>query len=241
MFGAFALTVFMSGYAESVWRTFFKDIGKSVRIPNGVDRDLFKPLDKELGYLIFASAPNRGLRRLPLILDSIRTRVNRPVVLKAYSNMAVLHPGEKFTDDPYEKDGFGLAHDAGSVEVLNPIPQAQLAQELGRAGLMILPTDYPEICSNIILQSLACGTPVVTTGGIGSAGEWVRHGKNGMLTRFRPVDYMVYIIEMVRNAVSLLEDEIKHRKMIEVAQRTGGIYTWKEIGLKWEKALKKLF
>jgi glycosyltransferase involved in cell wall biosynthesis len=92
-----------------------------------------------------------------------------------------------------------------------------------------------------VLQALACGCPVITTGSLGSSGEWIRHGKNGMLTQWRPVDYMVYIIEMVRNAVEVLEDENRHWRMIKNASRTDGIYTWEEIGAKWDKALKRLF
>jgi len=238
---AIDLTIFMSGYAEWVWRAFYRTIGKSARIPNGVDKTIFHPREeKDLGYLIFASAPNRGLKRLPLIFEAIKSRVDRPVRMRAFSNMKALHPNEIRGDD----DGFSLDYkncrDAG-IELMDPVPQTDLAEELGMAGLMILPTDYPEICSNIILQSLASGTPIITTGGIGSAGEWVENGWNGRLTEYQPVDYMIHTVEMVRSAVSVLEDENLHRRMIGNAARTKGIYTWEEVGLQWEKQLRKLF
>ena len=242
VFSAIDLTVFMSRYGEAVWRCFYRDIRKSVRIPNGVDRDLFRPLEKDLNYLIFASAPNRGLRRLPLIADAIQSRVGRKITFKAFSNLAVLHPGEKSEEDQQAKDGFGLPYMSEAVvQVYDPIPQEQLAVELGRAGLMIIPTDYPEICSNIVLQSLSCGTPIITTGGIGSASEWIRHGRGGLLTRWTPADYMVYQVEVVRNAVALLENENMHRSMIRMATKAPELNSWEAIGRRWEKALKKLF
>jgi len=232
----YSRVVFMSKYAERVWRTVFKEIGKSTLIPNGVDKKLFQPRAKGNGFLIYASAPNRGLKRLPLIFEAIKSRVSGAVFMRAYSNMGKLHPGEVLDA---EKDGYSLdyknAMDAG-IEMYDPIPQEKLAVELGQAGLMILPTDYPEICSNIILQSLACGTPVITTGNLGSAGEWIKHRKNGMLTKYHPVDYMVHTIEIVRNAIEVLNNRNLHEKMIRNAAKTK-ILTWEQVGQKWHKMI----
>jgi glycosyltransferase involved in cell wall biosynthesis len=238
--GAFDATVFMSQYAERVWRTFYKTIGKSFLIPNGVDRAIFHPTGKIPSYLIYASAPNRGLKRLPLIFEAIQSRANKPVSMTAFSNLAAQHPNE--CRDGMD-DGFQEVYKTvqeSDVELVNPVPQEELARELGTAGLMILPTDYPEICSNIILQSLASGTPVITTGHLGSACEWVLHGKNGMLTEFQPVDYMVYQLEIVRNAVQVLNDEKLHRKMIKNAANTK-ILSWDEVATAWNKMLRKLY
>lgn len=228
---AFVCTVFMSAYAEKVWRTFYRDIGRSVFIPNGVDRELFHPRAKDRGYLIYASAPNRGLERLPFIFDAVRHAAGS-LRCRAYSRLASLHPGEGPDTFDYS------AVRSSAVELLDPIPQAQLAQELGTAGLMILPSGYPEICSNIILQSLASGTPVITTGGLGSAGEWIRNGRSGLLTAFQPHDYMVYTMEIVRAAVSVLNNESLHERLIRGAQNTK-IFGWQEIGHKWERLLSQ--
>jgi glycosyltransferase involved in cell wall biosynthesis len=120
------------------------------------------------------------------------------------------------------------------------LPQHDFAEQLGKAGLMILPTDYPEICSNTILQSLASGTPIVTTGDLGSADEWVVHEYNGYLTNFHVHDYMIHTLEMVRGASKIIENRRLHEKMIRNATRTKYIYSWDEIGKKWHKMLCKL-
>lgn len=245
---ALSATVFMSRYAERIWRLYYPQIGKSFRIPNGVDRALFHPREKDLDYLIFISAPNRGLDKLGVIFSSVRARLGRGW-MRAYSNMAVLHPGDRQAgkdfirhDDGGEHFGtkYRAAHESG-VEILDPIPQQQLAEQLGRAGLMILPTGYPEICSNAILQSLASGTPIVTTGNLGSAPEWIRDGWNGILTTTHLEDYTVHLIEIMRGAVKILSDEKLHRKMIENAARTKGIKTWEEIGTLWARMLSGLY
>jgi len=234
--GAFDCTVFMSRYAEAVWRLFYRTIGKSVFIPNGVDKSIFYPRQKFLNTMIYASAPNRGLDNLPLILDSVRSRMGKggwKYVLNAYSSLSKLHPGEgtdSFDYQPIEES---------SVDLHDPLPQADFANKLGQAGLMILPSGYPEICSNSVLQALASGTPVITTGWLGATGEWVKHRKNGMLTISLPHDYMVHLVEMVRNAVRVLESEKLHRKLIKGAIRTK-VFDWNEIGAKWEKMLLKI-
>lgn len=231
---AFSATVFMSRYAESIWRYYYKDIGRSVYIPNGVDKELFCPRDKD-NFIIYASAPNRGLKRLPLLFDAINSRLGGRLRMTAYSNLEKLHPNEMSDDlsDTYNEIKIS------NVALSDPIPQAELAKEIGSAALMIIPSDYPEICSNIILQSLACGTPVITTGNLGSAGEWVKHGKNGMLTKWHPHDYMAYTLNIVRDAVSVLENTRLHKKLIKNAANTK-IYSWEEIGRQWERFLTKI-
>jgi glycosyltransferase involved in cell wall biosynthesis len=235
--GAFAATVFMSDYAERVWRTFYKTIGRSFTIPNGVDKTRFYPRKKDLNYLIFASAPNRGLKRLPLLFDAIRATTRPEVRMTAFSNLAKMHPNEVGSGEVFE-EAYKTVQDS-AVILRDPLPQHEFAEEIGTAGLMVLPTDYPEICSNVILQALASGTPVITTGKVGSSGEWLKHEYNAMLTEFQPLDYMVYQVEMVRNAVRVLNDEKKHRQMIENASRTKTL-TWEEVAQKWSKMLHRI-
>jgi glycosyltransferase involved in cell wall biosynthesis len=244
---ALSATVFMSKYAERVWRLYYHQIGRSFLIPNGVDKEMFHPQKKDLNYLIFISAPNRGLDKLGVIYASIKKKVGRPLYMRAYSNMKILHPHDQEGDDIIRhEDGsvhFGQkyrnAAESG-VEILDPLPQPLLAEELGRAGLMIMPTGYPEICSNAILQALASGVPIVTTGNLGSATEWIRHGWNGALTTTHLEDYTVHLIEIMRGAVVILENEKLHRAMIKNAERTKGIKTWEEIGTLWVRMLRGL-
>jgi glycosyltransferase involved in cell wall biosynthesis len=232
---AFDCTVFMSRYAEAVWRTFYRDIGKSVYIPNGVTRQLFKPGEKDPNLFVYASAPNRGLSKLPFLLDCVRARTSDDVRFEAYSNFAKLHPGELGEgDDPYDYQPI----EESSVVRKDPLPQREFAQVLSRASGLLMPSAYAEICSNLILQALSAGTPVFTTGGTGSAPEWVRHRKNGMLTEFQPMDYMVYTVEMVRNLSEYVLRPRLQRKLQRGAARTK-IHSWKEIGSQWESLMTR--
>lgn len=233
---AFDATVFMSDYAERIWRKYFPTIGRSFYIPNGVAKTLFYPRLKDLNYIIFCSAPNRGLGKLSLIFEALKAKMpDRNLYLRAYSHMETLHPRD---EDDYT-DEYERAKMVG-IDLRKTVPQTQLAEELGNASLIIIPTEYPEICSNTVLQALASGVPVITTGGIGSNREWVSHGHNGYLTEFQPCDYLICYLEMVRYAIDLLSNPRKHQKLIRQAPLSRGLYTWMEIGKKWHKMLKKI-
>lgn len=226
---AFDCVVCMSAYAEKIWKSFFATIDTTITIPNGVDRDLFyfEPLKKATNYLIYASAPNRGVQKLPFIVDGIQAAIkNMQLYCDAYSNMSTLHPGEEDYAIDYKEFKDSL------VELHDPIPQSEFAPKLREAGLMILPSNYPEICSNTVLQSLACGTPIITTGQLGFINEYIKHGRNGMLTKWQPHDYMIYWLEIIRNAVDVLQDEKRHRRIMKRASKTK-ILSWEEVGWHW--------
>ncbi len=61
-------------------------------------------------------------------------------------------------------------------------PQTDLAPFYQAATVLALPTIY-DPCSNVVLEALACGTPVITTNANGAA-EFLTPGENGeILTR----------------------------------------------------------
>lgn len=232
-------TVFMSRYAERIWRAFYPDIRKSVRIPNGVDKDMFYPRQKDLSYMIYGSAPNRGLNRLGYIYDCIKSAVGNHVYLNAFSNMEIMHPNEAALSKDNDLAANWDRENGNGLELKGPLPQKFFAEQLGQAALMILPSDYPEICSNSILQALASGTPIITTGGLGATPEWVKHGRNGMLTKFYPMDYMIHTLEMVRNATTVLKNRKLHLKMINNATKSR-LFRWSEVAKMWHKMFRKL-
>jgi len=233
---AFDRVVFMSKYAESVWRTFYPLIRKSEYIPNGVDKSIFYPREKDHDYIIYGSAPNRGLQYLNLILTALKNRVRPSLYLKAFSNLQILHPKETTNREINMIENYNWTK-ADDVQLFDPLPQNQWADELGKAGIMIMPTSYPEICSNVILQSLASGTPIVTTGNLGSVPEWVISGRNGVLTNYLPNDYMVHTIEIVRGARDVLTNRKVHDRMIRHTANTRNIWSWEDVIFKWDKML----
>jgi len=64
---------------------------------------------------------------------------------------------------------------AARVKFWGPVPET--APFYQAATVLALPTIY-DPCSNVVLEALACGTPVVTTGANGAA-EFITPGENG--------------------------------------------------------------
>lgn len=229
-------TVFMSAYSEETWRAYYKDIGRSFQIPNGVDRELFKPGAKDWDSMIYLSAPNRGLAHLPVILDTVREATKREIKLTAFSNMATMHPkepGEKFS-------GMYEEVKAAGVDLRDPVPQEVIAGHLARAGLMVKPSDFAETCSNTTLQSLSCGTPIITSA-VGADKEWVLHRRNGMIQKHTLADGPLFILEFCRDVIEVLQNPRLHDCMVRSAPQSLGLFTWEEIGQKWNRMFNQIF
>jgi glycosyltransferase involved in cell wall biosynthesis len=75
---------------------------------------------------------------------------------------------------------------AGRVEFLGQLPGAALAQVLGAARVVVMPSLMPESFGLTGLEALACGTPVVAfdSGGIT---EWLADGVTGFVVRWGDV------------------------------------------------------
>ncbi|MDD3581228.1 MAG: glycosyltransferase family 4 protein [Desulfobacca sp.] len=153
-------------------------------IYNGIDRQRFAPeavqtlrpkVSQELGLsplppiVLFVGSgfERKGLAFLIKTLARLR---DSKVLLLVVGNG---HPG------PYQR----LAQKLGvgsQVRFLGPQPQVE--RFYAAAAVVALPTIY-DPCSNVVLEALACGRPVVTTAANGAA-EFISPGENGeILTR----------------------------------------------------------
>lgn len=86
--------------------------------------------------------------------------------------------------DPADADYFAkeieplLSHPL--IEYCGEITEAQKADFLGRAAALLFPIDWPEPFGLVMIESLACGTPVVAFRG-GSVPEVLEHGVTGFI------------------------------------------------------------
>lgn len=225
--------VALSKYAERIWRSYYRQIKKCVVIPNGVDTRVFKrgPISaRNRKLFLFASNPNRGLDRLPLIFESVHA-VDPEIQMVAFSDRETLHPGE--TGD--YADATRKCVDKG-IDVRAPVSAERLAWWMQTAGAMVLPSDYPEICSNVVLQALACGLPIITTGRMGATVEWVKDGVNGRLTQFDKRDYQIYDLEIARHMLDLAKKPAEWASLCYGAEDTD-VPSWEDIGRKWERLI----
>jgi glycosyltransferase involved in cell wall biosynthesis len=75
------------------------------------------------------------------------------------------------------------------IEFLGEIGEAEKGDFLGRAKALLFPIDWPEPFGLVMIESLACGTPIIAFRG-GSVGEVVEHGVTG------------YVVDTVAEAIA---------------------------------------
>ena len=165
------------------------------RIPNGIDLELFRPRERpqrEKPVVLFASAWLDDRRKGGHLLQEAVGRL-------ADLDFDLVSAGDRAT--------VGRA--------LGRLTPEELARAYGEADVFVLPT-LAENLPNAAIESLACGTPVVSFD-VGGMPDAVRHLETGYLAKLADADALA---EGIR---ALLMDEALREKMSatcrEVAQR----------------------
>jgi UDP-glucose:(heptosyl)LPS alpha-1,3-glucosyltransferase len=149
-------------------------------IYNGLDRERFQPLaaGERADTRRRLGAPENG--EIVLFVGSGFERKGLSYLLQAFGrlkdNAHQLWVVGKGHTAPYRR----LAARLGlkdRVRFWGPV--AETAPYYQAATVLALPTLY-DPCSNVVLEALACGTPVVTTAANGAA-EFLTSGENGMI------------------------------------------------------------
>jgi len=170
-------------------------------IPNGVDTSLFRPADKDAAKRRLGLAPSR---RLLVCVASLKRAKGQEELLRALPRVGgkvrLVLIGAKADKEGYLRRLRSLTRrvePAGEVTFLGNVGRKTVADYLIAADLSVLPS-HSEGCPNSVLESLACGTPVVATR-VGALPELVRDGKTGLLVR--PGDPEA-LGEAIRNALA---------------------------------------
>jgi len=167
---------------------------KITPLRNGVDLALFHPIDR----------PNArkalGLNRFTLLsVGLLDTRKGHDLVIQAMPNLPdaeLLIAGS----GPDRQKLENLARDlnvADRVRFLGPLPHAELRQYYGAADALVLASSR-EGWANVLLESMACGTPVVASRVWGTP-EVVAAPEAGILMPERTPQGIVDAVHMLRS------------------------------------------
>lgn len=165
------------------------DARKTRVIPNGVDPNVFQPMEK-------AAARRRlGLpmeRIIVLSVGALCERKGHHRVIQVLPNLVATHPNLLFVvvGGPGAEGDMGpelkrLTRRLGMdshVRLAGIRPHNEIASWLAAADLLCLATSN-EGMANVIVEALSCGIPVVTTR-VGGNAELVQDGVNGLLVDF---------------------------------------------------------
>lgn len=218
--------VALSDYCAHSYHDFYSiPTHKFVKIGNGADKTLFYPSDNhDKNLFVTASATVKGLYPLQFAWDNLK-RVNPAAELRIYSSQK-LHD---LPEGTVAKNQLAALAASGAT-VVEPVKQAELASVFRHARAVLMPNHYPEICSNILLQAQACGTPVVATS-IGSAEEYIINGFTGLLTKTKPHDMFWWWKDYASQVARIAVDD----NLYDLAHRLAPqhVPSWDDIGEKW--------
>jgi glycosyltransferase involved in cell wall biosynthesis len=97
------------------------------------------------------------------------------------------------TETDYFQEKIKPLMDHPLVEFIGEIGEAEKSEFLGKAKALLFPIDWPEPFGLVMIEALACGTPVIAYRN-GSVPEIIEHGKTG------------YIVSTQQEAYKAVED-----------------------------------
>ncbi|QQX76790.1 MULTISPECIES: glycosyltransferase [Aequorivita] len=156
----------------------FKDLNIRV-MPLGIDTAVFIPKEKPSSTieLLFVGRISR-LKQIELCLNALHyllEKQDKPV------NLTIVGP---ISDETYFSELKQLAIKLQIVEHLKfigSVEQVKLIPYYQKANLLLLPSTH-ESFGMVMVEAMACGTPVAAIKGSGGPDEIVENGVNGILT-----------------------------------------------------------
>lgn len=217
---------------------------------NGVHWEHFltEPAPATPPRLLYTSVPDRGLDRLLTHFEAIRAQVPE-AELHLYSSFRVWGKDAAW-DQARAGEIYARARGMAQVFLHDPLPQPQLALELGRGSLLAYPNQaaepvhttgfWAETSCIAALEAQAAGLPVVTSAR-GALPETVRDRETGLLIPGDPLSE-TYAKDFVAACVSLLQQpELRQRLGQQARARIQRTYRWEQIAAEWEALLENDF
>jgi glycosyltransferase involved in cell wall biosynthesis len=182
---------------------FAKHTKKIVIIPNGIETDKFSPqkVKRQKNELLFVSIFSKyhGYKGLDDLLEALQqVRKTVPDV-----RLKIAGDGELRPHYVEEVKRMGLAK---NVIFAGKFPHHELPSLYSASSMFVLPSKGLEGHANVVLESLACGTPVVVSNVVGMATDITEYNCGKVVLPSRPKQLADAIIE-------LLSDDASRRKM----------------------------
>ncbi|HZZ35628.1 MAG TPA: glycosyltransferase family 4 protein [Caulobacteraceae bacterium] len=138
---------------------------------HGVEAENFAFSDEPRGYLAFLGriSPEKGPDRA----IAIAKRLGQPLKIAAKVDRV---------DIAYFEDCIRPLLDDPLIEFIGEITESEKSEFLGGAEALLFPIDWPEPFGLVMIEAMACGTPVLAYG-FGSAPEVIDPGVTGIVVQ----------------------------------------------------------
>ena len=146
--------------------------------PNALDLSMY-PFRRKPGgdYLVFLGrmSPDKGAHRALAV--ALETGIPLKIAAKCREPLEIRY-----------FDEFIRPHLGGSIEYVGEVGHADKVELLMEARALISPIDWEEPFGLMMIEAMACGTPVITTRR-GAVPEIVDHGRTGVIVdRYRDME-----------------------------------------------------
>ncbi|POB09365.1 glycosyltransferase family 4 protein [Sulfobacillus sp. hq2] len=184
-----------------------------VEVPNGVDTALFHPLDKiacrtQLGWPL-----DRPIVLFVGALDSAHRFKNVPVLIEAVKQASSETDIFTFVIGTGDLQSAYAATAPKNVHFLGHIDN--LLQYYNAADITVLPSSTPESFGLVLVESMACGTPVIATD-LPGVRTVVAPGHTGLIVPPRDVDALTEaLLTLFRDTARLTEYGHNSRHWVE--------------------------
>jgi D-inositol-3-phosphate glycosyltransferase len=201
-------------------------------VPCGVDISIFHPQDRQQarrrlglpdGPILLFIGRLQPLKGIDTLLRCTR------VVRRRHDDIKVLIVGGGVdSDDPHERQERERLHTlvrqldlAHHVQFIDAQPQEQLAYYYAASDVLVMPSHY-ESFGMVVLEAMACGTPVVASH-VGGLASTVLPGQTGFLAPVGNVQAFARSVEQLISTPELWQS------MSKAAHLRAQAYTWPRI------------
>jgi glycosyltransferase involved in cell wall biosynthesis len=196
-------------------------------IPNGVETDRFKPIDREpnakvrilfIGRLI----PRKGFDRVVSALPIVKELAQVPFEVE------VVGTGTHREELDAVAVKLGVSD---LIRYVGTVPYEELEKSYQYSDIFIL-TSLSEGMPSVILEAMGCGLPIIASD-VGGNNELVKEGKNGYLVSGDNID------KLAKNLVELINNDKLRQEMGQLSREMALQYDWQNIMGEYNKLYLK--
>src|SRR5580704_3423023 len=182
---------------------------------HGLPADLLTPKPVKPTYLAFLGriAPEKGIDR------AIRIAQHCGIPLKVAAKV-------DRADQDYYDEKIKPQHQSANVEFIGEINDAQKPEFLSAAIALLVPIDWPEPFGLVMIEAMACGTPVIAFNR-GSVPEIIEDGITG------------FVVEDINGAISAV-DRLGHLSREKIRRRFEERFTARRMALDYLSVYRSL-